>query len=299
MEMKVQYLKLVSVTLALAGLVACDDSSETGEEMQDDLMVEEPGAETESADIKRYVLPSPFQLAALVKKADVSYTRGILNDVNNASNYTSNFSKGLNLGIYGADLGYALIYDQTQDGISLLNTCKNIAGELGITGAFEASMIDRIEANIENHDSLIRIATESFGKADMYLKESDRQVTSSLIIAGGWIEALYIATQIAEQTMKPEIVNRIGEQKVSLELLILQLKKFESESDEIANLISNLQDLAEVYTKVTISYDYKSTTVDTSRRKTTYNSTSTVEISEETMFKISEKISSIRNKIIG
>ena len=59
-------------------------------------------------------IPSPVQTAFLLKKSGASYRNDILNSPNNISKYSTRFQKSINLGVYGADLGYCLIYNQSQ-----------------------------------------------------------------------------------------------------------------------------------------------------------------------------------------
>ena len=253
---------------------------------------------TKTIDTKGYILPSPFEMAALIMRSGATYDQSILNPTKSVTNYTNNFKKGLNLGIYGADLAYTLMYDKSQDGVNYLTVCTNLANELGIIGAFETATLARIQGNIDRRDSLVRIATDNFGKVDMYLKENERLSTSSLVLAGGWIEILYIATEIAESGEHAAILERVGEQKLSLELLIEHMTKFEQE-EGFTDLLRDLVELKNTYSQVKILYDYKDSSTDTSANTLIINTTSTVEISEETFNSIKEQVISIRNKIIG
>ncbi len=291
---KLGLLVLFSFSMILWGC----DSDQEGTDGVEDEVVEEGEVAVKEADSKHYILPSPFELAALIRKANTNYTKELLNPVSSIGNYTDNYKKALNLGVYGADLGYTLMYNQSQDGVDYLNVCKNLANELGIIGAFEASTIGRVEQNIDNQDSLITIAAMTFSRSDMYLKEHERFYTSSLILSGGWIEALYIAAQVAETTSNEAIIDRIGEQKISLDLLIAQLKKFEGEEETVVDLINDLTLLQEIYSGVSISYEYKKTTIDTSSRISVINSTSTVNVSNESLNNIIGHISTVRSKII-
>ncbi|MCK6648467.1 MAG: hypothetical protein L6Q66_02320, partial [Bacteroidia bacterium] len=102
-----------------------------------------------------FSIPSPIQTAFLIKNSGATYSKEVLNPANKSSQYSTNFSKALNLGIYGADLGYVTIYDQTQDAIGYLNAAKKLADELGVSGAFDAQTIDRFQKNLGNKDSML------------------------------------------------------------------------------------------------------------------------------------------------
>src|ERR1044072_5604315 len=102
-----------------------------------------------------FSIPSPIQTAFLIKNSGATYSKDILNASAKASSYSTNFSKALNLGIYGADLGYVTIYDQNQDAIGYLNAAKKMADELGVSGAFDQTTIERFAKNIGNKDSML------------------------------------------------------------------------------------------------------------------------------------------------
>jgi hypothetical protein len=280
-----------------AFLWACNGAQEDPATTEGEIDLSEVEAEPETTETKGYILPSPFELASLIMRSGATYDEAILNPASRSSDYTDNYRKGLNLGIYGADLGYALMYDKPQVGVNYLNVCTEMANDIGVIGAFESATISRIENNIDNRDSLIRIATQNFGQVDMYLKENDRMSTSALVLAGGWIEALYIAVQISKQGEHDAIMERVGEQKLSLELLIEHLAKFRTE-EGFGELIEDLIELKNRYNMVKMSYDYKEATTDTASKTLVINSTSTIEITEEAFVAISEQVTTIRNKII-
>src|SRR5690554_6774188 len=121
-----------------------------------------------------YTIPSPMEMASLLKKTGTGYETSLLNDIKNVVKYTSSKRQALNLGIYGADLSYASIFNQNQEAIIYLSCAKQLSDKLGVTNAFNNETMDRIESNIENRDSLLDIISDSFYTLDAYLKENDR-----------------------------------------------------------------------------------------------------------------------------
>ena len=147
-----------------------------------------------------FSIPSPIQTAFLIKNSGANYQKEILNTPSKSSQYTTNFAKALNLGIYGADLGYVTMYDQTQDAIGFMNSAKKLAGDLNITGAFD-------NATLERND------------------------ISGLVLAGGWIESLYFATNVYKVKQDEFVKRRIAEQKSSLQSLIKLLTQYYSQPE--------------------------------------------------------------------
>ena len=236
-------------------------------------------------------------MTSLIKKAGASYDKDILNAYENASNYVTNISMALNLGVYGADLSYSSIFDQTQETLRYFAVAKKLADGIGISSAFGKSTLDRIEANINNRDSLMSIISDSYWETDAYLKENKRSSTSALVITGGWIEGLYIATKLAATTSNnKEIVSRIGEQKLSLNNLIAMLNSYDDENIDV--ILNELNELRNIYEGVELTYYREEPSTNLETKVTTIHTTSKISISEVELGNISDKIASIRNNII-
>lgn len=245
-----------------------------------------------------FTLPSPYQASYTIKKSSVDFNKEILNPPDNVSNYTTNFQKALNVGIYGTDLGYLNIYNQLPDVISYFTVIKKLSQELGIHSALQKEIVERIEQNIDNQDSLLHYLTGTYRQFDSYLKANSRKEVGVLILAGGWIESLYILSQVATESKERKVINRLGEQKHPLDNLIEILSPYYYESKEYSDLIDSLVDLAYEFDGIIYTYTYEPPIVNKAEKMTIINSTSNVIISEYHLKTIANKISSVRNKII-
>jgi hypothetical protein len=85
-----------------------------------------PSAERKTKNIFHNI-PPPMETAALLKKAGAEYDKDILNDVKNVDNYTAASKQALNLGIYGADLSYASVFNNTQESMLYTSCAQNLA----------------------------------------------------------------------------------------------------------------------------------------------------------------------------
>src|ERR1700746_1221017 len=117
-----------------------------------------------------FSIPSPLQTAMLIQKSGSQYDKSILNTKENMNQYATDFSKALNLGIYGADLGYVNMYSKTQDAISYLSVVKKLSDELGVSGAFDTQTMERFSKNIANKDSMMVLVGLAYRAGDSYLK---------------------------------------------------------------------------------------------------------------------------------
>ncbi|MCB0380524.1 MAG: hypothetical protein KDD24_04655, partial [Flavobacteriales bacterium] len=206
--------------------------------------------------------------------------------------------KALNLGVFGADLGYVTLYEQTQDAISFLTAIKSIGDDLGVSSAFDMELVQRFEKNIGNQDSILSLVSDAYKSSDRYLKNSQQNDIGGLILAGGWIESLYFATDAAKMTGNKDIIKRIGEQKTTVNNLIKLLTPYYSKS-EFTGLVDNLIELDELFSKIEITYTYVKPTVDAKNKVTTINSTTDVSITPEQLTAITEKVNKIRAEIIN
>ena len=169
-----------------------------------------------------YSLPSPLETALILKRSGAVYNEEILNPVENISRYNTNKSMALNLGIYSTDLSYASMFDQTQASIKYMSASKKVAEGLGILNAIDNSVIQRLEENVNNREVIMDIISETFLNTNSILEENDRVAVGAIILVGGWIEGLYIATSLIEDVHKAdnELVERIIDQKLSLGTVI-------------------------------------------------------------------------------
>ncbi|HRH63450.1 MAG TPA: hypothetical protein PLI68_09000 [Bacteroidia bacterium] len=290
--------KLILGLAITALLASCGgDSSEGGSHSnpQDSAAQSEM---TKKAKKVFYAIPSPVEMANMIKQSGANYNKDLLNPKENVSKYTTNTSMALNLGIYGADLSYTSIFDQTQPSMQYMGCSKKLADALGITGAFTPETVDRLEKNVNNKDSLLQIVSDAYLTTDAYLKENERASTSALIIAGGWIEGLYIATKIASKDAKNgEISTRIAEQKSVLENLISLIESYPNDPS-LADVLNQLKSLNEVYNGIGGEPTKTEASTDNTTKTTTIGNNSTTSLTPEQLATISAKVDAIRTSII-
>ncbi len=245
-----------------------------------------------------FSIPSPIQTAMLIEKSGADYNKSFLNDAKKVTTYATNYQKALNLGVYGADVGYVTIYDQSQDAIKYLSVINKLSDELGITGAFDENTIKRFENNFGKRDSMLNLVAVAYRNSDAFLKDNDRMNVGALILAGGWIETLYFSTQIAVKNKNQDVINRIGEQKYTLNNIVKMLTQYYNQP-EYDVLVDDLIELAYDFDAIDIQYTYEKSTVDIAKKTTKINSKTVVVITPEHLKAIADKVAKIRNKIVG
>jgi hypothetical protein len=241
-------------TLLLPALVLLLAACGGGEQPQETLQA--PGTDSLAQSERQsrtkkifYSIPSPMETAALLKKAGASYNGKILNDVKNVDKYTAASKQALNLGVYGADLSYASVFNHTQESIFYTSCARRLADKLSVTSAFNDSVMALMEQHQNDREKLLDIISETYWDMDRYLKVNDRENLSALMVAGGWVEGLYIATQVAQGNASAELKQRIAEQKLSLNDLTALLDTY-GEDETLAGVRNDLKDLAALYADV-------------------------------------------------
>jgi hypothetical protein len=244
-------------------------------------------------------IPPPIEMTSLIISSGAKFDRQLLNDPDKINNYESALSKAINLGIYGTELGYLNIYKKTMLSIDYISAVRTLSKDLKVDQFFDFRTLKRLAASSDNVDSLINISTQGFSRMDAYLREQNRTKTSVMIVTGTFVESLFLATQITYKTPNDQLIERIGEQKISLNNMILMLEVYKKDP-ELNKLISYFKELKIIYDEVEIitTYGDPITKEVNGMLVIEDQSTSEVKMTNETLLKIIKKIKELRTKII-
>ena len=289
---------MILCLLSLAAFQFCNSTKDKTKSIENNLSDSSKGLVLKINN-SLFSIPSPHQAALLIDELGINYNAEFINPIEKASKYEGTFDVALNLGVYGTDLGYLNIYGQLQNSIKYFHNIKNIADELGILSSYDKEMLAHIEDNFENRDSIMFYLSKIYRESDILLERDNRAHISALVIAGGWIESLYILTQCYKLHQNNDLRNRIGEQKHTLHNLVELLSPYYYESENYSHLINQLVELSEIFDNVIFSYAYDDLDTDTSNNITTIKSESRIIISQYHLETITNKLASIRNGIVN
>ena len=244
-------------------------------------------------------ISSPVEIAALIKAVGVPYSNQYLATTDYVDNYNTSFKKALGLGIFGADLGYQNMYNKTGGVIDYISAIKTLADGIRVGQFFDFTTLKRLATNNQNLDSLMYISVQNFNQMDRYLRENKRSNLSSLIVAGVWIESMYLLGEVIKESPNAELSEKIGEQKIILSNLMILLKNYERDPD-FKKLIDQLTEIQDIYRDVTITYEKGEPEMveEDGMLVIKQNDKQYIEISDEILFKIIDKTVEVRNKII-
>lgn len=197
-----------------------------------------------------YPLPTSFEVTEMLNRIGAAYILTLSNPANNVNKYLTEKKQALNLGVYGADLSYSSTYRQRQEIMEYMSSSKELMEELNLSAAVDPKIIDKIEQASDDKDSLITIITNSFYNTYDYLKKNDRGGVSSIIMTGSWVEALYIATHISDDTFNnKEMIKIILDQKKSLDQL-LEIMAKDQGNEDVQAVYKDLLPIKEIYESI-------------------------------------------------
>lgn len=188
-----------------------------------------------------YPIPTSYEVTNMLQKANANFVFNITNDPANVDNYITEWQKAMNLGVYGADLAYASTYNRQEETTKFMDASRKLIEDLNITSSFNKEMADRIEANLENSDSLILIITESFYETYNYLNKNGEEKTSLLVIAGSVIEGLHITSQlIIGSDFNQELLTILANQKDEVKQLV-ELMDAHADDENVNRVLPKLR----------------------------------------------------------
>ncbi len=282
---------------ALALMAACGQRpSENLDVNMDEVEVGELQISSETMNDIIQNIASPIEVAALISSMNIPFSTRYLADPENLSTSTTSFEMAYSLGALSADLGYLNMYEKTGTAVNYLSSINRLADALQIGQFFDFATIKRLATSSSSLDSLMFISINSFNNMDDYLRETERSNLSTVMIAGVWIEGLYLATQVAVQNNSEELKSMIGEQKLILNDLLLVLNNFKNE-EVIQGYITDLESIKAIYDEVKITYEVgEPQTIEKDGMLMVIQSESShVSMSDETLQKIIEVTEQVRN----
>jgi len=302
--MRINVLNLKTVRLlTIAGLatisMSCGNNGKTSD--SDTLSIDNEALKRGKIvkDTKKvmYSLPSPIETAMLIKRAGAAYNEEILNPTTRATNYTTNKAMALAMGIYGADLSYASIFDQTQTVMKYMAVSKKLADGLGLLSTIDDKIIKRLENNVNDRDSILRIISETFMNSNSSLKDDNRPALAAIILAGGWVEGLYLATSVTKSTKDKELIDRVIDQRLSFNELF-KLLESNSDNPDCAQLLTDLSPVKKAFDAIKVQRSEIVPVTDKDSKLTTFKGTSKVQITEEQFKTLKDEALKLRTALV-
>jgi hypothetical protein len=241
-----------------------------------------------------YSLPSPMQIASILKKAGLKYYTGLTNATDNLNKYNSSNTVGktLIMGVYLSDLSYCMLNKKTEEGKNYFKTCTQLSESIGLAKAFQDNNVpQRLEKNMTNEDSVSNIMSEIQLQSDNMLEENQQEYISVIAFSGAWIECMYIGTQVYMKEKNANVSTNIIEQMGIAENIIKALKANSSKDADVTILLQDMNALNDMYNNFKSVKEIKATDPDVI-------DPAKITISLDELLGFSKKIEEIRARII-
>lgn len=194
-----------------------------------------------------YPLPTSAEVIKMLTDLEVGYIIGISNPAENSKKYFISTTRAINMGVYGADLSYATLYNMQQQVIGYLQAIRSLANELNMVKIYNAALYDSIKKNYDNRDHLVNILTSTFNDTYLYLADNDQQALALLVVGGAWVEGMYLTTHVSEAAYQVAGISRVLiEQKKSFDLL-LEITQPYANDPSISDFVKKLDPIKKVY----------------------------------------------------
>ncbi len=296
-EMKKQSKIAVALMIGLpmAMLTSCggDDAPiENVDEQQVEEVVEEVKNES------YYQIPSPDEMFGFIKESGLKYNKEALNPIQNADAYTDPRQQALNFGIYSADLAYTAAFEEYQESIKYFGSIQKLADQIGLSSAFDKSLVERIQNNLDNADSLVAITNTSYFSVVDYLEQNEQGDKLGLVASAGWLETVYIVANTAKYSKDKAAVERLADQKLTMENLILYLEKYADNAD-VSEVLAWFKELEAVYAQ--LGEESTGSGISLKKKeggKMVLGGGSKIKITEAQFNAIKDKVTEIRNNIV-
>ncbi len=233
--------------IGILGITSCKNKGK-----QDQKKIELEKMDTLKSKIEENVYPLPTSAAVIKMLTDleVGYIFGISNPPENTKKYFKSDSRAINMGVFGADLSYATLYNISQEIINYLEAIRSLASELNMSKIYDQTLYDRIKVNFDNKDELVKVLTQAFDNTYKYLCDNDQQPLALLVVGGAWVEGMYLTTHVSEAAYQVQGISRnLLEQKKSFDIYLEITKPYETDP-LISSFINKLDPIKVVYSRL-------------------------------------------------
>ena len=243
-----------------------------------------------------YSVPTPNELFSIVKEEGGKLHIELINSLDNEEGYIDLKSKALNFGVYSADLGYMSCFDHSLEFLKYTKTVERLGDELGISEVFDKDLMNRIENNEGNNDSLFIISNDTYYDSYQFLEENEKGMELALIISGGFIESLYIVSNLVDSYEDNNaIIKKIGDQKLVLENILDFCTTYMDEPN-VSEIMDDLFTLSETFEN-NMEFVESESSISNEDGIATVSGGGHLVMNEKSFLAVKEKTAELRTKI--
>ena len=244
-----------------------------------------------------YSLPSPEEIFNYIEAGNLKYNPGILSSPDNIKKYKSSISQFKIVGIYLADLSYALAFEQPAKGFEYMKVIDAVGNQQNLFPYLDYEFKERFLSNMSNIDTLIMLSDEAYDLAMENLFETHRFNSYATISVGCVLESLHlILSSHDKENPSVELMRRVADQKNLIDQLV-EIIELYMDKREARSLLKDLNPLIESFD----SFDVKKnkTQVNTRYDRVFIQPTKEMSLTKEKLDNLRIAISELREKWIN
>ena len=244
-----------------------------------------------------YGLLTPVEVCNIFERLGLHYNDTAILATENQNLYMSSYKAAINLGVYGVDMGYMKMFGVNRQTVNYFNTIKILSERLNMPDTFLSDAIRSLDADISNADTLTGLMNDAYQKIDNHMRLEGNEGTLGLMLMGGWVEAMYLATQLAydPENPDPQVVGKIAEQKYSLISLLSFMKNY-YDDPMVVFYTKKLKYLNRWFDTFEIYYQPGDVRIDTTRQVITTSGTE-MTVTVGTLNEIRDYVAKLRAEI--
>lgn len=245
-----------------------------------------------------YGLLTPMEICVIFERLAVPYNTAALNPTHNRDLYLSNSKAAINTGVYGVNFGYLKMFGFGQEVIDYMVTIREMSNKLGIPDNLLIDPIRRVQNDMADPDTITKLMKKAYEDIEGHLRLSGRESTAGLMVMGGWVEAMFIATQLVYNPLNPdaEVVQKIAEQKYTLTSLLSFMKNY-YDDPVVVYYTKKLKFLKNYFDSFDIYFEKGDLEIDTSRQ-ILLSSGAKMTVTVETLNTIRDYIAKLRTEMV-
>ena len=291
----------LSTTLFLASCGNSNKHDGGEDQLADSTKVDTAAANSNvSSTEMSYQIPSPKEMFYFIRQVGGKNNKrtDVLNSPDNAKTYSEPKTKAVNFGIYSCDLTYCSIFEIGTEALKYFKVVKQLGDEIGVASSIRPDMLKRLEKNMGTPDSLVEIADDMYFSSFETLQNGQQGNTLALVVAGGYIEGLYIATSLIKYDKNNPAIERIAGEKFTLENIIDFMKKYESDA-AVKEVIAKLTELKTSFEQQVTEKKTDKVSVKNEKGTKVIGGGEELLMTEAQYRVVSEKVAAIRSSFTG
>ncbi len=195
-------------------------------------------------------IPSPSHEIIAIKKAGYTYKPSLMIDKSKAGTYSNDFKKGVNYGMFSADLAYAASFPNNKDIIPYFLATRKAAESANSLKVFDdITKSANFESLQGNSDSMEAVLERAYLETEHFFETDHHMDIAAKILLGAWVEGQYLllnTLHIQKSAKAEELKTKVWESKLQLMNLNELLTEYSSDA-EVAPFAASLKEYYKNY----------------------------------------------------